>query len=125
MGDWKTNDVITAERLNAMQTAVFEIEAKVTDSRLSLQLQASYSDLEYCMEHNIPVLAICHDCPMPGASGITGQVPLTLGALVKNMQDQMHPFMASFFWLLTDNPVVFTQSDSGADEPMNAVIAMS
>lgn len=125
MGDWKTNDVITAERLNAMQTAVFEIEAEATDSRLSLQLQASYNDLKYCMENNIPVQAICQDCPLPTGSGLSGTVVFTLYSLYKNMQDQTYPFNALFFSLIGGQGLRFTQSDSGADEPMNAVVQMS
>ena len=125
MGDWKTNDVITAERLNAMQTAIFEINAEATDSRISLQLQASYNELEDCMKNNIPVQAICHDCPIPIKAGLTGEMVFTLYSVYTNRQDQTHPFNAIFFSMIGGQGVLFTQSDHGADAPMNAVITGS
>lgn len=127
MGDWKTNDVITAERLNAMQTAVFEIEAETTESKISLQLQASYTDLEYCMEHNIPVQAICHDWPVPENSGVTIEMAFTLYAIFRNSKDQTHPYNAMFSAWIGGNMVFipFTQSDQGKDSPMNAESGMS
>ena len=127
MGDWKTNDVITAERLNAMQTAVFEINARETDNRIRLQLQASYADLEYCMEHNIPVQAICHDWPDPEGSGITAEMTFTLYLIFQNSKDQTHPYNAMFCGLVEGNFVTipFTQSDQGKDLPMNAKLGTS
>ena len=107
-----------------MQTAVFEIEAETSNNKISLQLQASYNELEDCMKNNIPVQAICHDCPVPIA-GLTGEMVFTLYVVYKNQQDQTYPFNAIFFSLIGGQGVKFTQSDSGADAPMNAVIAMS
>jgi len=129
MGNWKTGDVITADKLNAMQTAVMVITLVDTGSDetppdLYATADMSYKDVETLLSENIPILAIAQ---MPDEESYPAKIRgmyliMNVLSAYKDSTDQTHPFHVQLVAQSFGN-IAFrldlTQSDEGYEQPLN------
>lgn len=127
MGNWNTGDVITADRLNAMQTAVMAItlreEGSSTPPNIHGRADMSFKDVEELLSENIPIIAIAQ---MPEnasyPAGFSGRYLMTtVTAAYRDNTDKTHPYHVDVVFSSPNLSfkIDLAQSGEGYDQPLN------